>query len=219
MAVTHRILAASPRRDLFEALQNETSRHKNWRISGPVNLREPGLFDAACRGVDTALIEAEDLLWLVDNRSEAIETTLARVQIIVILWGGQLLDVVTLPEPPQGFLLRRFSGQAPVGLLALALDGYLASPEPLLLQMMQNHQRLEIVEMLDLDELRILDCLGRGLPNRAIAEMTELAESRVKTLVHMLTRKLRMNNRTAVAVFAATNGLSDAVWTPDNQAG
>jgi DNA-binding CsgD family transcriptional regulator len=63
--------------------------------------------------------------------------------------------------------------------------------------------------MVNADERRMLYYLGRCLPNREIAANTGLSESRVKTLVYILTRKLRMKNRTAVAVFAATKGFWD----------
>ena len=47
--------------------------------------------------------------------------------------------------------------------------------------------------------------IGRAMPNRLIAAETGLGEGWVKALVQSVTRKLRMKNRTEVAVFAATN--------------
>jgi DNA-binding CsgD family transcriptional regulator len=208
MAAIRRILAASPRPELFKALQNETVRRKNWEIAGPIDPKCPDLFETACLSADVTLIEAEDLMWLVDNRPSSVRTALPRVQTIVILSESQLLDVATLPTLSHGLLLRRPAGQVPIDLLALSLDGYLTSPDPLLGQLSRNLHRLEIVDGFTPEEMQVLVHLGIGLPNRAIAEAAELAESRVKTVVHGLTRKLRMKNRTAVAVFAATSGLA-----------
>jgi DNA-binding CsgD family transcriptional regulator len=208
MAATRRILAASSRPELFEALQNQTARRERWSIAGPVDPKIPGLFEQACDDVDVALIEADDLVWLANNRAKTVGTALQRIQTIVILSEGQLLDVLTLPVAPDGLLFRGPAGHVPVDRLALSLDGYLASPGPLLGQLSRNLHRLEIVNRFSPEEMEILAHLGAGLPNRTIAEITGLAESRVKTVTHALTHKLRMNNRTAVAVFAATNGLS-----------
>lgn len=217
MPATQRILAASPRRDLITALLKESACHRNWNVVGPVNLREQGRLELACCSVDVILIEAEDLMWLLVNRPQIIEGTLARVQTVVILSDNQLLDAVTLPVTPQGFLLRDVSGQLPIGLLALALDGYLTGPKQLLNQLSDNRQRLDIVAMFSADERRILSYLGHGLPNQEIAESIGLPISRVKTLVYILTRKLRMKNRTAVAVFAATNGFLTFSTLPANE--
>lgn len=216
MAATRRILAASPRPELFRALQHEAGRRKNWEPAGPIDPKCPDLLETACLTADVTLIEAEDLIWLFNNRPKSVKTALPRVQTIVILSEPQLLDVVTLPMPPHGLLLRRPAGQVPIDLLALTLDGYLTSPDPLLGQLSRNLHRLEIVDGFTPEEMQMLVHLGAGLPNRAIAEIAGLAESRVKTVVHGLTRKLRMKNRTAVAVFAATNGLTGIAGNPRN---
>ncbi|MDA0662494.1 MAG: LuxR C-terminal-related transcriptional regulator, partial [Proteobacteria bacterium] len=146
--------------------------------------------------------------WLVKNRAERVGPALRRVQTIAILSEEQLLEVMTLPIPPHGLLLRGPTGHLPVDRLALSLEGYIAGPGRLLGHLSRNLHRLQILDRFTPEELRILGLLGAGLQNRAIADLTGLAESRVKTVTHTLTHKLRMENRTAVAVFAATNGLS-----------
>jgi len=208
MAAIRRILAASARHALFEALQNESARRQRWSISRPVDPKNTGLFERACNRVDVALIEAEDLVWLVKNGAETVAPALRRVKTIVILSEEQLLEVMTLPIPPHGFLLRTPTGHLPVDRLALSLEGYIAGPGRLLGHLSRNLHRLRIVDRFTPEEMQILGHLGAGLQNRAIADLTGLAESRVKTVTHALTHKLRMKNRTAVAVFAATNGLS-----------
>lgn len=208
MAGIHRILAASPRPELFQALRRETVRRKNWKITGPIDPKCPDLFETARLAADVTLIEAEDLMWLADNRPKSARTALSPGQTIVILSESQLLDVVTLPIPTHGLLLRRPAGQVPIDLLALTLDGYLTSPAPLLGRLSRHLHRLEIVDRFTPEEMRVLVHLGAGLPNRAIAEACGFAESQVKALVYSLAHKLRMRNRTAIAVFAATSGLT-----------
>lgn len=216
MAGIRRILAAFQRPELFKALQNETDRRKNWKITGPIDPKRPGQFETACRAADVALIEAEDLIWLMNSRFKSMRSALPRIRTIVILSEAQLLDVVTLPIPSHGLLLRRPAGQVPVDLLALTLEGYLAGPDSLLGRLSRNFHRLEIVDGFTPEEMQVLEYLGTGLPNRAIAEASGFAENHVKALVYSLAHKLRMRNRTAIAVFAATSGLTDVVENPRN---
>jgi len=208
MPSTPIIVSASPELELVAALQKESACRRNWRIVGPVNLREPGQLELASCSADVILIEAEDFKWLLDTRPKIMEATLVSVQTIMITSDDQLLDAVTLQTPPHGFLIRENSGKITVGHLVLARDGYLAFTDHLLNQLIGNCQRLEIVAMFEAEERRILSYIGRGLNNQKIAENTGLSESRVKTLVYILTHKLRMRNRTEVAVFALTNSLS-----------
>jgi DNA-binding NarL/FixJ family response regulator len=65
--------------------------------------------------------------------------------------------------------------------------------------------RLDIVGDLSREELAILSYVGATLSNRQIAAASGLPESRVKTLVRLVMRKLRLQNRTGVAVFATAN--------------
>ena len=97
MPATQRILAASPRRDLITALLKESACRRNWNVVGPVNLREQGRLELACCSVDVVLFEAEDLMWLLDNRPQVIEGTLARVQTVVIPVSYTHLTLPTTP--------------------------------------------------------------------------------------------------------------------------
>lgn len=210
MADSQRILLASSKLDLARALQRETMRRKNWEMIGPIIT--PNLLVSACATADVVLIEAEDLLWLWDKHPETAEDALQQVLVVVILSDHQLLDVVTRAPTRHGLVLRRPTDGTPIGLLALAIEGYIAIPKTLLHRLVTNQLRLDIAGNLPSDVLQILGYLGAALSNRHIAEISGMAENRVKTLVHILTRRLRLKNRTAVAVFAETNGLA---YMPD----
>lgn len=55
-------------------------------------------------------------------------------------------------------------------------------------------------------ENEILDCLGRGLGNRAIAEELRMAETTVRTYVSRLLAKLGLENRAQAALYAYRTG-------------
>ena len=108
MAATRRILAASSRPELFEALQNQTARRERWSIAGPVDPKIPGLFEQACDDVDVALIEADDLVWLANNRAKTVGTALQRTQrlksgtrlygFFIGAWYSALLSPLSAPK-------------------------------------------------------------------------------------------------------------------------
>jgi two-component system nitrate/nitrite response regulator NarL len=51
-------------------------------------------------------------------------------------------------------------------------------------------------------EQQIVDRLARGLSNKHIARELDISETTVKVHVKSLLRKIRMNNRTQVAIWA-----------------
>jgi two-component system, NarL family, nitrate/nitrite response regulator NarL len=69
-------------------------------------------------------------------------------------------------------------------------------------------------------ELRVLECLVGGAPNKSIARDLGITESTVKVHVKSILRKTRVRNRTQVALWAtklgvgATTGLVDGVIGP-----
>ncbi|MEL3892105.1 LuxR C-terminal-related transcriptional regulator [Ferrovibrio sp. MS7] len=208
MFTGRRVLIASRKTDLAWALHHEVMRLAQWKLIGIIDPRVGDSFDHTCTMTDLVLIEADDLIWLWDNRLDATQKTLASVRAVVILSDQQMLDVMSRAQRNCGLLLREQYGDVPIDLLELAIKGYMSISGELLHRLMANRLRLDIVGSLSPEELRVLAYIGAALSNRHIAQRSGLAESRVKTLVHLVTHKLRMHNRTAVAVFAAENGLS-----------
>jgi DNA-binding NarL/FixJ family response regulator len=179
---------------------------------GIIDPRIGDAFDRTCAMADVVLIEAEDLIWLWDHRLHTTQKTLSAVRAVVILTDQQMLDVMTRVQQKCGLLLREEFGDVPVNLLELAIKGYMSLSDALLDRLKTNRLRLDIVGTFSPEELSVLAYIGAALPNREIAQTSSLTESRVKTLVHLVTHKLRMHNRTAVAVFAAANGLTPAPY-------
>jgi DNA-binding CsgD family transcriptional regulator len=54
---------------------------------------------------------------------------------------------------------------------------------------------------LSLREREVLKLVALGLPNRAIADRLFICETTVKTHIHNISRKLKINNRTSLALF------------------
>lgn len=208
MSTGRRVLVASRKSDLAWALHHEVMRLTKWELIGIIDPRIGDAFDRTCAMADVALIEADDLIWLWDHRLDATQKTLSTVRAVVILTDQQMLDVMTRTQQSCGLLFREAFGDVPVDLLELAIKGYMSVSDALLCRIKTNRLRLDIVGTFSPEELRVLAYIGAAMPNRKIAQTSKLAESRVKTLVHLVTHKLRMHNRTAVAVFAAANGLT-----------
>lgn len=208
MPAGRRVLVASRKSDLAWALHHEVMRLTQWELIGIIDPRIGDAFDRTCAMADVALIEADDLIWLWDHRLDATRKTLSTVRVVVILTDQQMLDVMTRTQQSCSLLLREEYGDVPVDLLELAIKGYMSVSDPLLYRLKTNRLRLDIVGTFTPEELNVLAFIGAAMTNRNIAQASHLAESRVKTLVHLVTHKLRMHNRTAVAVFAAANGLT-----------
>ncbi|WP_341912130.1 LuxR C-terminal-related transcriptional regulator [Ferrovibrio terrae] len=208
MSARQRVLVASRNLDFAGALHREISRLPEWWLIGVVDSRVEDVFERTCTMVDVLLIDAEDLTWLWNNRNDATQKILESLRTVVILSDKQILDVVPRLPANSGLLFRTANGEVPVDVLEIALKGYVAIGQPLIDRLKRNQFRLDIVAGFSAEERRILAHIGNGLSNREIARATGLVENRVKTLVHLVTHKLRMGNRTAVAMFAASNQLA-----------
>ncbi len=219
MSARHRVLVASGNSDIAWDLHREITRLAQWELIGIVDPRIGDAFERTCAMADIVLLAADDLIWLWENRLQTARDVLSGVRAVVILTGRQMLDVVSRAQANYGLLLRPESGAIPADLLELAIRGYIALSEVLLDRMVNNRLRLDIVGQLSPEERDILSHIGAALSNRSIAQASGLAESRVKTVVHLVTHKLHLANRTAVAVFAAANGLTRAKKTGGSQYG
>jgi DNA-binding NarL/FixJ family response regulator len=76
------------------------------------------------------------------------------------------------------------------------------------LKLSQNHLRAKLT----LRERAVIDCLGRGAPNKIIAHELNMSVSTVKAHVHNIIRKLNVKNRTGVAMATRTAELGTAHW-------
>lgn len=214
MAPGRRVIIATRRSDLAWALHHEVTRQKGWSLVATVDPRALGGPMSAAQHADIVLIEAGDLIWLWHHKLAETRALLAGLRAVVVLSDRQMLDVVFRAEADCGLLLRAEYGDLPVDLLDLAIRGYMSVSPNMLRRLATDQLRLDIVGDLSREELAILSYVGATLSNRQIAAASGFAENRVKTLVRLVMRKLRLQNRTGVAVFANTNGLVTAAAEP-----
>lgn len=210
MSARRRVLVASRDLEFAGVLHREISRNAELRLIGIIDPRVEDVFERTCAMADVLMIDAGDLIWLWNSRREATDRTLGNLVVVALLSDKQILDVVPRLPLNSGLLFRTPDGGVPLHTLEIALKGYMSVCEPLLDRMKKNQLRLEIAARFSPDELRVLAHIGNGRSNRQIARINGLAENRVKTLVYLVTHKLRMENRTAVAMFAVSNQLADA---------
>lgn len=214
MAVDRRFIIATRKSDLAWALHHEVTRQKGWSLVATVDPRALGGPIVAAQKADVVLIEAGDLIWLWDHKLVEARAMLGKLRAVVVLSDREMLDVVVRAQADCGLLLRAEYGDVPIDLLDLAIRGYMSVSPNMLRRLATDQLRLDIVGDLSREELAILSYVGATLSNRQIAAVSGFAENRVKTLVRLVMRKLRLQNRTGVAVFANANGLVAAAAEP-----
>ena len=157
-----------------------------------------------CGEADVIMIGSNELLRLV-HRDVAASRDLVRQAFIVVLMQEQhLLKVVAELEDRVGILFCERDEEISTNAIDVTLNGYVAFPAPLLRRLADNEIRRNIADRLSTGERAILGCMAEALPNRAIADRTGFSETRVKSMVSLLIRKLHLRNRTALAIFAAS---------------
>lgn len=213
MSPRRRVLVATRKSDFASTTHRELSRLPEWRLIGIIDPRVEDAFEQTCVMADAVVIEAEDLIWLWRNRWDATQELLKNLHVATVLSDTQILDIIPNLPGKSGLLFRGANGEVPLERLELALKGYMSIPESLLDGLKQNRMRQDIVAGFSAEELHILSYLRSGMSNQKISIATGLAENRIKTLVHLVTHKLRLKNRTAVAMFVIqsfpASGISD----------
>lgn len=123
----------------------------------------------------------------------------------LLVAGGDagLVETLCLPRRVDALLLFRESPHPHQ--IALALTGYSSiGTDRRFLPNATWRNRFE--KLLTPQEQRVLGLMGKGYSNREIAATFGLAESRIKTVVRAVLRKLGVKNRTMAAVLAAFGG-------------
>jgi DNA-binding CsgD family transcriptional regulator len=156
--------------------------------------------------VDILLIGADELLWLQRAGASGFFGALAAMRVVVLLDESRILDLFYQIEGSFDLVFEDHEHRFLVERIDLAAAGYVVLPAPLLMRWLSNHLRRRMTCELSSNERRVLACIGRALSNKNIAAETGFAESEVKALVQSTMRKLRIKNRTTVAIFAATTG-------------
>lgn len=160
-----------------------------------------------CGETDVIMIGSSELLWLVHRDLAASRDLVRRAFVVVLMQEKHLLEVVAELEGRVGILFCEGDEEILTSDIDVMLNGYVAFPAPLLQRLADNETRWNIVDRLSTGERAILGCMAEALPNNAIAARTGFSEARVKSMVSLLIRKLRLRNRTALAIFAASHGI------------
>jgi|GEM_PF-1007585 len=206
MIVPRRVLIVSREAGIAWISHQSLTRDRKWQVVGIVDPQVGDTFDLACEAADLVLIEAKDLVWLLENRPSRTRTSLQKAPPMILLQDQDMLNIVTRSEAGWGLLPQQRLGTITAERLELAAAGYLVIGRDLVRDLQNDVHRLNIASRLSPDERKILSYLGAALSNREISEQCGMTESRVKTVARVLSRKLCLRSRTAVAVFAIKNG-------------
>jgi DNA-binding NarL/FixJ family response regulator len=203
MSVGTRILLAvrDPRRAV--ALREALLHAPDVQLAGIVDPTIDRALGGWSAHADILLIGADELLWLQRAGRDPLAAA-AAMHFLVLLDESRILDVVDRVDRRCDLVFALDDASFLAERIELAVAGYIVLPASLLRRWADNHLRRRLVDELSPSERRILACIGRALSNKSIAAETGFAENQVKALVQAVTRKLRMKNRTTVAVFAAT---------------
>lgn len=154
---------------------------------------------------DVLMIGSSELIQLL-HRDGAVESELSEWFYLVSLTQGQhFLEVVGALGRNVGILFCDRDGGLPFAAIEMTLNGYLVVPGKLLQRLLRDQPRLDIVRRLSPNERVVLRCLADALSSEAIAARAGLSLARVRSMITLLIRKLRVRNRTALAVFAASH--------------
>jgi len=199
-----RVLLAvrNPRR--ADALREALLRTPDIELAGIIDPTIDRALDSWSPYADILLIGADELLWLQRSGTADRLPASSTMRIVVLLDESRILDVVNRTERRFDLLFGADDDRFLAERIGLAAEGYIALPASVLSRLECNQPRRRLVDDFSPNEQRVLNCIGRALSNKSIAAETGFAENQVKALVQAVTRKLRMKNRTTVAVFAAT---------------
>jgi hypothetical protein len=183
-----RILIASRKSGIAWRSHLQFARAAHWRVVGIVDPRAKAAFENGYAAADIVLIEAEDLIWLLEHRPGQARTAFERAPPMILLEERDMLDIVARAPPSWGLLMQQCLANVSVDRLALACDGYIVMTATLVELLRRDGLRLEIVETLSRDELCVLAYLGAAMSNRCIAEKSGMLEDRVKAMTRSLTQ-------------------------------
>ena len=125
MTVGRRVLIVSREAGIAWISHQSLTRDRKWRVVGIVDPQAGETFDIACEAADVVLIEAKDLVWLLDNRPSHTRDALKKAPPMILLEEQDMLNVVTRSEATWGLLPQQRLG-TPDDMVGTAL--FLASP-------------------------------------------------------------------------------------------
>lgn len=129
-----------------------------------------------------------------------------RIQILMLTSSGDEAQVVeALKAGASGYLLKDTSPDELVNAIHSVHLGQLALPQELaqkvILAQTENPQKAE-TNLLTRREQDVLECIARGMSNKQIARELSISNSTARTHVSSLLRKLNLESRTQLALYA-----------------
>lgn len=106
----------------------------------------------------------------------------------------------------KGYLLKTSSGEALNQSLKQVLSGESVFPSDALIKGMANRYQTQEVGLTPREE-ELLRYIAKGLSNKGIARELDVTEGTIKVHIKAILKKLEMDNRTQVAIYAYERGL------------
>ena len=131
MTVGRRVLIVSREAGIAWISHQSLTRDRKWRVVGIVDPQAGETFDIACEAADVVLIEAKDLVWLLDNRPSHTRDALKKALPMILLEEHDMLNIVTRSEAKWGLLPQQRLAAITAERLELAVAGYMVIAENL----------------------------------------------------------------------------------------
>jgi two-component system nitrate/nitrite response regulator NarL len=158
------------------------------------------LADACTKSLLSSVVAADvNAILLTSISSEMLQRSLELVLFDHRLFPAEIMSLIT-----DSALARLPLHPAPVGRVlsdeTSALPGRVHEYQAPLRKAITSDSQLKV--SLSKREQQIIDCLVGGLPNKSIARELNITEATVKVYVKGLLRKIKVSNRTQVAIWA-----------------
>ncbi len=167
--------------------------------------------------VDVIVTSPADLQWFSRGSPLVRASRCGPSKLVVFLNPTELIDLQRYIRRIGGIVFQHGPPELIARALELATAGYCILPDDLTGARSLDEVRMRQLSRLSEIERRTLELLAEASQTRAIARALDVSYTQAKTLVRAVLIKLRLENRTAGAVFAARsrimnlNGCSDPV--------
>jgi DNA-binding NarL/FixJ family response regulator len=151
---------------------------------------------------DVLLVEIQEFARLYEKDPRAHQMVMRHNRVITLLNSQDLLAHAFVLSMVDAWIFLDLQFEVIATAIRLGQSGHSLVPGRFLSRLGVDEVRLESLPRLADTELDILQLLGQGLNNRSIAEMTQVSEAQIKSMVRSILSKLFFRNRTEAGVFA-----------------
>jgi two-component system nitrate/nitrite response regulator NarL len=175
-------------------------------------------------GISSIKPENKESAQLILSIDEETDTLSGNVQKLKEIYANSRIVVISgNPETSaimsafdagvDGLILKDISCDGLIGSLRLAAAGEKVYPANKMMMPAANSNSNDQAGALDTynlskQEMKIINCLANGEPNKVIAHHLNITEATVKVHVRTILRKLGTTNRTKAAILAISHGLT-----------